>query len=285
MTSYFLWAGGGDASIENVTVSRCAVPNSTRQHIVRLRFGKIRKITFDGCDFANIDRRQEGDRQDIANHTFFIQQGSDITVRNCTLRDGSLAIGPLGGDDGANDKDAADAAVSNVRIEGCKFVSTHVEINAGTSDVLVKNNEFRLDFPDPNAGVGAFVSIQGEDKSHGWRREVSGIVIDGNTGITNTIMARFLSIHGPLAEGVTLRGNTFIAPKMICGGHGASIISAPSPAAIKESSNNTWPDAKADGWANKGIFNLGPDGTGTGHGFWSKTMWLKLPGVRGDRFE
>jgi hypothetical protein len=102
--------------------------------------------------------------------------------------------------------------------------------------------------------------------------------------MTSTRLARFLAMHGP-AEGVRLRDNTFTAPKMVCGAYGVSILSAPDPKYIAESSNNTWPSPGTDGWANGGIFNLGPDGTGTGHGFWSQSQWLALPQVKGDRFQ
>ncbi len=174
--------------------------------------------------------------------------------------------------------------LSNVLVEGCKFLGTSLEINAGSGDITARDCSFAIDFPDPNAGVGACINLQGQDNSHGWRRAIRGVMIESCKAVTTTRMARFMAIRGPLAEGVVLRGNVFTAPNMVTGGHGVSILSAPSPEAIKESTGNVWPDARADGWANGGVFNLGPDGTGTGHGFWSKAMWMKLPGVSGDTF-
>ena len=283
LTSYFLWAGAGGATVQNVTVKHCTVPNSTRQHIVRLRFGTLKNVLFDNCDFGNKDRRKI-DPQDDAKGVFTIQQGSGLTIKNCTIRDGGLGLGPLGGDDGANDKNAATAAVSDVSIDGCTFTGkVGVLIFPGTSNVTIRQCQFNLDWTDPNAGLGAMVDIAGSDNSHGWQRTVKDVRIDSCKAASTTQLTRFLAIRGPV-EGIRLLNNTFTAPRMVCGAYGVSIISAPDPQSITESTNNTWPDAAADGWANGGVFNLGADGTGTGHGFWSPAQWLALPQVKGDVF-
>lgn len=163
LVGYFVWLSGTD-----VVVTNNVVPNSTRQHIVRMNH--FDRVLIAHNDFTNLDRRP-ADPQDTAKGCITLQHGQNCWVMGNTLRDGELRVGPLGGGDGVAQK-LFDQRSRYVVVEGNLCDGRGVTVGSGSEWVRVCNNRIRV-----TNGFG--VHIMGWEAA--MNRGVAHVWIDRNT--------------------------------------------------------------------------------------------------------
>lgn len=264
---YLVWCQGSDLVIIGNEVA-----NSTREHNVRV--SGVDRITVALNKLTNLDRTANGDRSDNAKGTIACQKGSFAYIANNQLR-GPAGVGPLGGPDGAGDRQArfSNARVQdNVQLEGTFFLQ-----HGANHVTLTRNTIFR---DDTQA-----IEIVGWDNTYG--RGDSDIVIDHNVAVNNGPLGRgnFLLVSSA-AEGITLTDNVYVAPYLAPGGWGTAAVwvNAADLSMFRRIDGNTWPSGiRANSYAQGGVNFVDTTYSSAGHKDMSE--WNLLAQVGDDRFE
>ena len=258
---YFTWMQGSDW-----TVLGNDVPNSTREHIVRLHGAD--RVNIGRNDFGNIDRRDRGDQYDTAKGVLNIQRGEYAYAWGNDI-EGVSGVGPLGDGDGLNHTWA--------RFKHSVFEANNVRggyiIEHGTEDAHIRSNIIREDNGSP-------IKIEGYNSSY--NRTVKDVHIVNNTVINYGDKGQFARAWSGTQD-VSLANNLYVAPNLYAGFHSTSIlqINANNLNGFDTIENNVWADPDYLPWAD-GILWLG---TGSGNsGFIHQGEWLAQSRVHNDRF-
>ncbi|MCC7351214.1 MAG: PKD domain-containing protein [Phycisphaerales bacterium] len=252
---YFLWMEGSDLTILSNTVA-----NVWREHVLRGGFG-VDHVLIAHNDFANLDRKAQGDKLDWAKGCIVAQDGSYVYIANNITREGGIGAGPLGGDDGFSHRSAR---TRYVVIENNQCINKEITISHGAEHVMIRNNLLQ------RRGWRC-IEIQGFDARYD--RGVSDLWIVNNTAMVSGANGSFMRLLGP-AQSITLANNLLIAPDVrpSDANNCALSIDDDSLAGFASISHNVW-GTKAS--ADDGIVQLGKN-------LLSLRQWNALPQVKED---
>ncbi len=259
---YFSWIEGSDW-----TILGNSVPNSTREHIIRIGGGE--RVNIGDNDFGNIDRRNQGDPYDYAKGVVNVQKGSHAYVWGNRLN-GSNGVGPLGDADGLDQTWA--------RFRHSIFESNDVDgsyiVEHGAENVHVRSNVFKSH--DKTA-----IIIEGYSSQYG--RGVKDANIVNNTIINDSTDGQFARIWAG-TDDVSLANNLYVAPDLYVGPNGTALLQvhASNLSGFETIENNVWADADYLSWAD-GLLWVGTGGGNSG--FQTKQDWLGYSKVNDDKFD
>lgn len=260
LRGYFSWVEGSDHVYLGNTVA-----NSTRQHC--LRIGGADRILIAGNDFSNLDRKSV-DPFDTTKPALTIHKGSHVYITGNTIRKGEIGIGPLGNNDGLKYPESR----WKYAVVEDNLINSLVQVFHGTSGVMCRNNTINR-----NDWI-AFI-VQGYDSTY---QRGSGDITIANNFVTNRgARGAFLRVTGKV-DGITLRENTYIAPKVAPDGEGSGAVCVYGQdlSSFREIARNIWP---VPGESGK-MFYIGPSMVKQ-WAYLTPEQWLKLPPVKGDQFK
>jgi hypothetical protein len=267
LRSYFAWVQGSDWFIH---ANRAA--NSTREHIVRV--GGAERIVIAGNTFANLDRRNAGDkpdRYDTAKGTLTIQKGRLAYVSDNTLT-GPMGVGPLGKRDGLTDKSARwqIAVVEDNVIQG------RLEVKHGASTVVARQNLVTCDEE---------IAIVVEGLADDYGRTTTNTTLAFNTILNRSAVGNAFKVDRG-AVGVSLLNNLYVAPNLVPGAYttAAVYVEGDSLASFLKIDGNVWPRGKPNAYAEGGMNYVWPSWSDS-KGYLDAAEWNALPQVGTDRFE
>jgi len=257
---YMVWGQGSDHVYLNNT---CA--NSTREHGFRINFAT--RLLIAGNTMTNLDRAAQGDKDDIAKGCIEMHTGSYAYIANNTVHSGALRVGPRGGD-----TEPADTAMEWAVIEGNQVTGSAISVRPGTHHAVLRNNVVRNE-----EGVKVF-------RADSAGRTSTDIVIDHNTTIAPSEIARFLNVEGK-AERITLTNNLLIAPKMVVGKDAAAAVyvGMSDISCFDRIAGNVWskPASSVKFAGEGGLFYIG-NKWGEPAGYIPFDKWKSFPQVSGD---
>ena len=264
LRSYLAWVQGRD----QVILGNHAV-NSTREHIVRCNNYERLLIAYN--DFTNMDRR-DVDPDDTPKGVMTIQAGLYAWATDNHLN-GAAGVGPLGDDDGLK---KADARTQFAVIERNFFDGHTFFIGHGTSHVLMQDN--RMLTRDDRS-----IEIDGFNKSY--NRGTADVTIRNNTAANTGSKGGFLWVNGPV-DGVTVIGNTYLAPQLTPGTHAtaAIFVTGPDLGSFRQIRDNTWPSGHPTAYAQGGVMYCWPKWSDA-RGYLDPAEWAAEKCVQGDRFK
>lgn len=258
---YFAWIEGSDW-----TVVDNSVPNSTREHI--LRVGNGTRINASYNTFSNLDLRGTGDAYDYAKGVLNIQKGSYAYIAHNTAN-GPSGVGPLGGGDGSNDTSSRfkHAVFEANRLNG-SFIIEH-----GAEDIEIRNNILKSD-------IDLTFSVKGYDSTY--NRTSKNVSIVNNTALNYKDYGQFLRAWSG-TSGMVVSNNLYYAPSLYAGPMGTAVVrvDASNLNGFAKIDNNVWADADWLNWAG-GLMWVGTGGDNSG--YLNKSEWLALPQVGDDKF-
>jgi hypothetical protein len=260
---YFVWAQGSDIVIVNNVVA-----NSTREHIVRV--GGVDRIAIVGNNFSNLDRRSVGDPSDSAKGAITNQKGT-LSYIALNQINGPAGIGPLGLNDGLNEKQAR---FKHAVAEGNTYTS-QLFVQHGAEHITLRHNVFK------NNG-GIMIQVDGFNSTY--NRGVVDLSILDNTGFNTASTGNFLNVGGSV-DGITLTGNLLVAPNLAPGSYStaAVYVNQNSLSSFRKITGNIWPaNTRASSWAQGGMMFVGTSYTGDNH--YSPAEWNALSVVGEDLF-
>jgi PKD repeat protein len=268
---YFVWVEGRDVTIVGNTVA-----NVTREHVVRMRFDPT-GINVSFNDFTNLDRRGQGDSQDIAKNDIFLEESHYAYVGGNKLGSGGMNIGPLA----AHDAGIQGATTDYVVVEGNQLNGSGIDLVAGLHHATLTNNVIRRDTVNPDNGTEALITVGGYDSF--FHRGIEDVAITHNTGITQSAQGIFLNLTGK-ADRLLLDNNLYVAPNLLAGAYGTSVLRLDGGLdSFSEIRGNIWPSARTDGWDNGGLLTIAGS-SGTGNGFESPAQWEAHANVEEEQF-
>jgi hypothetical protein len=259
---YFTWIEGSDW-----TVVGNDVPNSTREHIIRLGNGK--RVNVHDNDLANLDRRPQGDQWDFAKGVINVQKGSYAYVSGNRTH-GPSGVGPLGAADGLGD---TGARFEHAVFEGNLFNNGQFLFEHGAHNIEFRSNV--IDFDGQTA-----IEVDGWDSQYD--RRVRDITIANNTVINNSSIGKFARIWAG-GQNVVVTENLYVAPNLYVGPYGTSVlrVDADNLGGFSKIDNNVWADAEVDPWAG-GVIWVGRGSDNSG--FVTQGEWNAFSQVGNDRF-
>lgn len=254
---YFCWVEGRD-----IVILGNEVANSTREHVVRVWGGE--RVLIAENSLSNLDRRSMGDPRDTAKGSIVSQKGLYSYIANNEMR-GSAGVGPLGLNDGLNEKWARfkHSAIENNILHDASFFLQH-----GAENVTMRDNTFLAnDMPQ--------IVVKAYDTTY--QRGVVDLVIDHNVGINNGATGNFLRLDG-LAESITLTNNVYVAPYLAPGAYGTAAVSVEMSdlSAFRQITGNIWP-AIGRGYMSHEMMYVGGN-------FYGSTFWNSTSVVGDDQF-
>ncbi len=258
---YFAWIEGSDWTLMDNTV-----PNSTREHIVRV--GNGARINVSHNNFTNLDRRGVGDPYDYAKGVINIQKGSYAYVAHNVTK-GPSGVGPLGGGDGLHD---TGSRFKHAVFEGNRF-NGPFHIEHGAEEIEVRNNII-------HSNIELAFAVQGYNSSY--NRTSKNVRIVNNTGLNYNDWGQFMRVWAG-TSGMIVSNNLYYAPKLYAGPMETAVVrvDANNLNGFSKINNNVWADADWLNWAG-GLMWVG---TGTENsGYLDKNEWLALPQVSSDKF-
>lgn len=260
---YLVWGNGQDFVVRN---SRCA--NSTREHC--LRTSELERGQFTGNTLTNLDRSKE-DRLDVAKGALVLQKGAWLWAQGNTLN-GPNGIGPLGGKDGATEKDAR----LNIAVFRQNQINGSFTVNHGTTGALVAYNGIHA-----NDAVAFEVSGYQDDFGRGVQR----LVIDSNAADNRGSRGSFLFLQGRAMD-VTLTTNRYDAPSLSPGSHQTAVlyIAGQDLTSFTTITGNTWPQGRPQAYADGGVIYLWPSWSDR-RGYLKPDAWNAMPQVGDDSFK
>lgn len=261
--SYFAWVQGQD----HVYLGN-RVANSTREHVLRVNDGH--RLLIFGNHLANLDRRP-ADKIDTGKGSCVVQSGTFAYVSGNVLRRGPVGVGPLDGRDGMKNPAARFrfAVVENNRLGTTLFV------NHGADDVVIRNNLIRKN-------DSAAIQVAGFNAE--FNRGTRNLAIENNTVINAGTRGGMLRVESRV-EGIRLRRNVYVAPNLETGTHGSAAVyvAADNLSWFSEISQNAWPTARPNAYAQGGIHYAWPSWSDQ-KGYLDAEEWLRTPPVKDDRF-
>lgn len=261
---YLAWVQGTDWTIVGNRFS-----NSTRQH--GIRGWEYARLLIAKNELTNIDRTSV-DPIDIAKTTINLQAGEYAYVCNNVLR-GPSSVGPLGKTDGMKYRDQRSRYYV---VENNQIIGSPLEIQHGLSDVMVRDNTFRVN--DARS-----IAIDGYDSTYA--RGVANVTIANNTATNDATHGGFLFVGGRV-DGITLVGNTYKAPKLEPGSHQTACVyvNDDSLRSFRTISGNLWSAGKPKPYAQGGSMYVFPKWSDE-RGYLDAKEWSTQPQVKNDRFE
>ncbi|MEM1011613.1 MAG: carbohydrate-binding protein [Planctomycetota bacterium] len=258
---YFTWIEGNDW-----TILGNSVPNSTREHIVRISGGE--RVNVGDNDFGNIDRRDQGDPYDYAKGVVNVQKGQHAYVWGNRLN-GSNGTGPLGDADGLSE---TWARFRHSVFEGNRVTGSYI-IEHGAEHVHLRSNIFDSD---------DMTAIVVEGYSSTYNRGVVDAHIVNNTIINDGTIGQFARVWAG-TDDIALANNLYVAPDLYVGPNGTALlqINANNLNGFSTIENNVWADADYLAWAD-GLLWVGTGGGNSG--FQTKQDWLSFSRVDDDVF-
>ena len=264
MLAYFAWLQGDN----HVLLGNKAV-NSTREHIVRMT--AVEKVNLTGNDFANIDRRNVGDSNDIMKANVNVQRSEYVSLQGNKLH-GRTMVGPV---TTAGQITEPWGRTRFTVMEGNTFTGHSLEIYSGTEQVMIRNNIFR-DMDGGNIQLSGFEPV--------YNRGLVDITIANNTAIlSNSQFGNFLILGGS-AQRIRLINNLYVAPTYQTGAWGSSPVDVQENdlRSFSQITNNVWELPTILPYAQGGInwvgLNLGAEGYRT------PTAWNNFAQVGTDYF-
>ena len=238
LRDYYMWVEGS-----NVVALGNTVPNSTRQHIVRM-VGATRVLVADN-DFANLDRRSS-DGGDDAKGVIVAQKGSYYYVSGNRLN-GPSGFGPLGKADGLTEKNSR----TTYGVFEANYQQGSFELRHGSEHMTLRNNVF-------SNNNSAAVLLEGYSSSYG--RGSLDLQILNNTGLNNGTNGQFLLSYMPV-EGIKLVNNLYVAPQLTTGQAGAAGVAVygSNLNSFTKIDGNNWGMPTISYWAEGGINTIGSD--------------------------
>ena len=260
---YFVWAEGSDW-----TILDNKVPNSTREHVVRL--GNATRLNIAYNDFENKDRRPNGDRYDYDKPALNVQKGTYAYVQHNTLR-GLTTVGPLGDNDGLSDKGAR----FRYAVFEANDFEGRINIEHGAQDVVIRSNVLHED-------NGVAIYVEGYESAY--NRTSSGISILNNTGINNASQGKFVKVSSGVTN-ATISNNLYSAPNLFAGTYGSvsAWIDDGNLNGINKIDNNVWADPKFSGWSGGYMWVTTPGNVGN-ESFKTASEWLAYSKIDNDVF-
>lgn len=261
---YLAWVQGSDWTIVG---NRFA--NSTRQH--GIRGWEFARLLVAKNELTNVDRTSV-DPIDIAKTTINLQAGEYAYVTANALH-GPSSIGPLGKTDGLKYRDQRSRWYV---VENNQFIGSALEIQHGLSNVMVRNNTFRVH--DARS-----IAIDGYDSTYA--RGVTNVTLANNTALNDSTRGGFLFVGGRV-DGITLVGNTYKAPKLEPGSHQTACVyvNDESLRSFRVISGNVWSAGKPRPYAQGGSMYVWPKWSDE-RGYLDAKEWSSQPQVKNDRFE
>ena len=259
---YFTWIEGSDW-----TILGNDVPNSTREHIVRV--GNGARINVGDNRFSNLDRRGNGDPHDYAKGVLNIQRGSYAYLWNNDTK-GPSGVGPLGEADGL---DTPHARFRHAVFEGNNLENGPFIVEHGAEDVQFRSNVIEAN------GVTAIL-VDGWEPAY--NRTVRNLNIVNNTILNNQSVGKAARLFAG-SENVNVSNNLYVAPSLYAGPYGTSVIrvDAPNLNGFSKIENNVWADAAIDPWAG-GLMWVGTGDDNSG--YLSASQWNNQWQVDHDTF-
>jgi PKD repeat protein len=246
---YFIWMQGQDIVVLGNKVANC-----TREHDIRI--GGADRVLMEFNDFTNLDRRSQGDNNDIAKGCFTIQKGSYIYCARNKSTGGGIGVGPLGGPDG---KDDPNARASYVVVESNLVTGIGLCVSPGAEHVMIRNNIIKRD-SDEAIWLRPTDSYIVNGSNVYAARNIYDLTIANNTSISSGTNGNFLLVQARGAAGqVTLANNLMVAPNMLTGQSrtAAVYINDDQGQAFKmfrQISGNVWDNVKMTSFAQGGTF-------------------------------
>ena len=260
LRGYMIWTQGSNLVIVGNTVA-----NSTREHAIRAAIFTNINISYN--TLSNLDRRNsDGDAGDFSKCSINVQRGSYAYVADNDVHDGPISIGPLGGGDGANQKEMR---FYHGVIEGNTVENTQIIVQHGTIGTTIRDN--LIDFEGESALI-----VRGWDEDYG--RGTVDLVIDHNVAIDHLAKGRFLELTSHTDQTV-LTNNVFIAPNLTPNYYAAAAlyIWETNVSSFKTINGNVWPTAENGKLAGSPMF--------LGNAYVSSATWNDVAGVGTDRVE
>jgi PKD repeat protein len=264
--AYGVWAAGSD-----YVVLGNEIPNSTREHILRL--GGLSRLLAHDNTFANIGGT---DSLDIEKTVMALQTGTDLYISGNHVIKGEIGMGPLGGSAGSNH---AEARTVDVVVEGNVFENGLIGINPGTVNAFIRNNVIRRD------GSTA-INITADEAGYSGRK-IQNITIANNTGINYAVTGgRMINLHESTNAQITLVNNLYVAPHMEVGAFQAAnvYVSGNDLSSFKLITNNVWASPTILGFAEGGLHYVYPYWSSKA-GYQTPAEWSAFPQVQTEYYE
>ncbi len=229
--AYFVWGDGDDHVYVNNSVA-----GSHFEHCIRL--AHLDRVLITGNTLANDDKR-----------SIWATHGTYIYISNNEIDTGRVTIGPNPYAGHTTSGPKWSVVEGNV-IEKLTGGTTPVEVFAGTSQTMVRNNVIR-------AAYIPAITIAGYDSSTNMRP--TDVFIYNNTGINETYIGRFLSTSDG-AERISVRNNLFSATNLITGDSRTAnvYVDDDSLASFTDIARNVWAEPAQFNWVSDGYHYIWP---------------------------
>ncbi len=254
--AYYVWVQGTDHTHIGNTVNR-----SLHEHNIRI--GGAQRVLLAHNDFTNLQKT-----------TIWLMQGEDLFVRNNTLNEGQLAIGP---DHNGPPTASLRRCVVEANVLDKRQDSMHagVKIKAGAEHVYVRNN---LVLTTGHSTFEVTEYLASMDRS------CQDIRIVNNTGINNG-SGRFLRVGADNGQ-LVVANNLYVAPEMETGSNSQAImfILDDDLGSFSMIANNCWPVPQVFEWVGDGYHYLWPTWS-EAEGYRNIDEWADLSLTEGDVYE
>jgi hypothetical protein len=266
LRGYFAWVQGSDFVIVGNKV-----PNSTREHIIRI--GGADRVEIASNDFTN-ENRQSVDPQDIEKATITAQKGSYVYITGNTIHTGGIGMGPLGQGDGVNDPGAR---MNYVVVEANHVVGTAISPTPGVAHVMIRNNIIER-ASNEGIWVRPFDFTQNASGGYAYQgRTISDISIINNTAISSGTFFRLVFVdatefQNQIAGQITMDNNVYYDPQEQTGNEESALVYVADNNlnAFREISHNVWSTPTTLGYADGGYFYV--------YSYWSNSLGYLTPG-------
>ncbi len=229
LRNYFAWIQGTD-----FTLMGNKVPNSTREHIVRIN--GMQRLLVHGNEFTEKDRRGAGDQHDFQKSAIAVQSGQYAYLSQNTFA-GPVALGPLGGGDGLASRHSRfrDVVLESNLVLDAPIIAAH-----GLEDAMLRGNVIR-------ANGSRAIEVQGYSSSFG--RGVKDLWVVNNTVVNSRTTGNFMHVGGRV-DGINVINNLYSAPNLIIGPYGAAgIASNTGIGDFDQIRNNVWQNGTSPNWS------------------------------------
>lgn len=263
MRGYSIWGEGTDHVYLGNTMR-----GSRHEHLIRTSNAGVTRLLIAGNDMSRPNNNKGSIEMRVAN--WFYVAGN--TIDGGTLRAGLQ-------EDKKYNPDWASEHTANGVIENNHTKRIFLNIRPGVQHLAVRNNVFER---DGDATIIMQATMPGYDQV----RKIDDIRIEGNTGVNQADIGKFLQINGHTSH-VTVKNNLYVAPKLLAtGGGGAAAISIvdPSGEGLKTFtiSNNVWPSVTLN--SHQGGLNYVWSSWGDSRGYQAPSEWEGYSQVSGDSY-
>ncbi|MGN6504067.1 MAG: PKD domain-containing protein [Tepidisphaeraceae bacterium] len=222
LRKYFAWVQGS-----HITIVGNYAANSTREHIVRINY--VSMVNVSDNDFHNV----LVDSSEVVKTALNVQSGEFAYLYNNKLYS-DFQVGPLGKTAGLDTKQLR----FNYAIgESNEIFDAEMVVNHGAQHITLRDNVVH-----ENNNIA--INVDGYDTQY--QRGVVDLTLQNNTATNTGTSGTFLEVWGPVAGGLNVIDNLYLAPNLTIGASGTAAVKIASTAfsSFTKIDGNIWPEAR-----------------------------------------